>query len=139
MSTTGTTAMDWTLEVVVLPVGDLDRAVAFYRDQVGFALDHRTTNEHMDVAQLTPRGSGCSIVVGSITYDPADPPATRARFQLVVTDLPAARAELADRGVETSEIQQLSPLDGGSFAYLADPDGNEWAIQEVRKHVGAEL
>lgn len=132
--------MDYKLEVTVLPVTDVDRAKAFYVDRLGFHLDADT--EPMPgfrVVHLTPPGSGCSVVVGPITYDPADPPATRARFQLVVTDLPAARAELAGRGVETSEIQQLSPLDGGSFSYLADPDGNEWAIQEVRKQIGAEL
>ena len=132
--------MDYKLEVTVLPVTDVDRAKAFYVDRLGFHLDADT--EPMPgfrVVHLTPPGSGCSVVVGPITYDPADRPATRARFQLVVTDLRAARAELAGRGVETSEIQQLSPLDGGSFSYLSDPDGNEWAIQEVRKQIGAEL
>jgi catechol 2,3-dioxygenase-like lactoylglutathione lyase family enzyme len=132
--------MDYKLEVTVLPVTDVDRAKAFYVDRLGFHLDADT--EPMPgfrVVHMTPPGSGCSVVVGPITYDPAEPPATRARFQLVVTDLPAARAELAGRGVETSEIQQLSPLDGGSFSYLADPDGNEWAIQEVREHIGAQL
>jgi catechol 2,3-dioxygenase-like lactoylglutathione lyase family enzyme len=132
--------MDYKLEVTVLPVTDVDRAKAFYVDRLGFHLDADT--EPMPgfrVVHMTPPGSGCSVVVGPIRYDPAEPPATRAHFQLVVTDLPAARAELAGRGVETSEIQQLSPLDGGSFSYLADPDGNEWAIQEVREHIGAQL
>ena len=132
--------MDYKLEVVVLPVTDVDRAKAFYVDRLGFHLDADTEPApNFRVVHMTPPGSGCSVVVGPLTYDPANPPATRARFQLVVTDLPAARDELAARGVETSEIQVLDPRDGGSFAYLADPDGNEWAIQEVRKHVGAEL
>jgi catechol 2,3-dioxygenase-like lactoylglutathione lyase family enzyme len=132
--------MDYKLEVAVLPVTDVDRAKAFYVEKLGFHLDADTQPmENFRVVHMTPPGSNCSVVVGPITYDPATPPATRARFQLVVADLPAARAELAGRGVETSEIQQLAPTDGGSFSYLADPDGNEWAIQEVRKHVGAEL
>jgi catechol 2,3-dioxygenase-like lactoylglutathione lyase family enzyme len=132
--------MDYKLEVTVLPVTDVDRAKTFYVDRLGFHLDADTEPmPDFRVVHMTPPGSGCSVVVGPNTYDPADAPATRARFQLVVTDLPAARAELAARGVETSEIQQLSPLDGGAFSYLADPDGNEWAIQEVREHIGAEL
>lgn len=131
--------MNYKLEVIVLPVTDVDRAKAFYIDKLGFVLDADTEPApDFRVVHMTPPGSGCSVVVGPITYDPANPPATRARFQLVVTDLPAARAELAGRGVETSEIQELSPLDGGSFSYLADPDGNEWAIQEIREAVGAE-
>jgi catechol 2,3-dioxygenase-like lactoylglutathione lyase family enzyme len=132
--------MNYKLEVIVLPVTDVDRARSFYVDKLGFSLDADTVPApDFRVVHMTPPGSNCSVVVGPVRYDPADPPATRARFQLVVTDLPAARKELAERGVETSEIQELSPLDGGSFAYLADPDGNEWAIQEIRDHVGAEL
>jgi catechol 2,3-dioxygenase-like lactoylglutathione lyase family enzyme len=132
--------MNYKLEVVVIPVTDVDRAKAFYLDQLGFGLDGDT--EPMPgfrVVHMTPPGSNCSVVVGPVTYDPATPPATRTRYQLVVTDLPAARKELAERGVETSEIQQLAPSDGGSFSYFADPDGNEWAVQEVRNFVGAEL
>ena len=128
------------LELVPLPVTDVDRAKAFYTDQLGFHLD--ADSEPMPgfrVVHLTPPGSACSVVLGPVTYDPAEAPASRAQFQLVVTDLPAARVELAARGVEVSEIQQLDPRDGGSFAYLADPDGNQWAIQEVRQYVGAEL
>jgi catechol 2,3-dioxygenase-like lactoylglutathione lyase family enzyme len=132
--------MDYKLEVAVLPVTDVDRAKAFYVDRLGFHLDADTEPApNFRVVHMTPPGSGCSVVIGPITYDPAAAPTTRARFQLVVTDLPAARAELAARGVETSEIQQLSPMDGGSFSYLADPDGNEWALQEVRDRIGAEL
>jgi catechol 2,3-dioxygenase-like lactoylglutathione lyase family enzyme len=132
--------MNYKLEVVVIPVTDIDRAKAFYTEKLGFHLDADTeAGAGFRVVHMTPPGSNCSVVVGPVTYDPATPPAVRARFQLVVTDLPAARAELAERGVETSEVQQLTPSDGGSFSYLADPDGNEWAIQEVRKYVGAEL
>jgi catechol 2,3-dioxygenase-like lactoylglutathione lyase family enzyme len=132
--------MDYKLEVVVIPVTDTDRAKAFYTEKLGFHLDADTEPAPgFRVVHMTPPGSNCSVVVGPVTYDPASAPATRTRFQLVVSDLPAARSELAERGVETSEIQQLSPTDGGSFSYLADPDGNEWAIQEVRKYVGAEL
>jgi catechol 2,3-dioxygenase-like lactoylglutathione lyase family enzyme len=132
--------MDYKLEVVVIPVTDVDRAKAFYTEKLGFHLDADSEPAvGFRVVHMTPPGSNCSLVVGPVTYDPANPPATRARLQLVVTDLPAARAELAERGVETSDVQQLASTDGGSFSFLADPDGNEWAIQEVRKYVGAEL
>lgn len=124
--------MDWTLEVVVLPVADLDRAVAFYRDQVGFSLDHRTTNEHMDVAQLTPTGSGCSIVVGTLPAQREMAPGSMRGLQLCVPDAARARAELAERGVEVSELQTFTPDDGGTFFGFADPDGNTWAVQELR-------
>jgi catechol 2,3-dioxygenase-like lactoylglutathione lyase family enzyme len=132
--------MDYRLEVVVIPVTDVDRAKAFYTGKLGFHLDADTEPaEGFRVVHMTPPGSNCSVVVGPVTVDPATPPAPRARYQLVVADLPAARAELAERGVETSEIQQLAKTDGGSFSYLTDPDGNGWALQEVRKYVGAEL
>ncbi|NNM46528.1 VOC family protein [Knoellia koreensis] len=124
--------MDWTLEVVVLPVSELDRAVAFYRDQVGFNLDHHTTNEHMDVAQLTPPGSGCSIVVGNLPSQQDMAPGSMRGLQLVVADAAAAREELVGRGVECSEIQVIDPRDGGTFFGFADPDGNTWAVQEIK-------
>ena len=124
--------MDWTLEVVVLPVGDLDRAVAFYRDRVGFELDHRTTNEHMDVAQLTPRGSGASIVVGSLPSQNEMAPGSMRGLQLCVADAAAAHAELADRGVEVSDVTVFDERDGGTFFGFADPDGNTWAVPELR-------
>ncbi|MFC5176323.1 VOC family protein [Nocardioides taihuensis] len=126
------TPLDWTLEVVVLPVSDLDRAIAFYADQVGFVLDHRTTNEHMDVAQLTPRGSGCSIVVGTLPAQQAMAPGSLRGLQLVVADAEAARAELVGRGVACDEIQVIDPRDGGTFFGFADPDGNTWAVQQIR-------
>jgi catechol 2,3-dioxygenase-like lactoylglutathione lyase family enzyme len=90
--------MDWTLEVVILPVSDIDRAVAFYRDQVGFELDHDTTNEHMHVVQLTPRGSGCSIVFGDLPSQRQMEPGSMKGLQLVVEDAAAARQELLPWG-----------------------------------------
>ena len=124
--------MDWTLEVVVLPVSDLDRAIAFYRDQVGFDLDHDTSNEHMHVAQLTPRGSGCSIVVGNLPGQGEMAPGSMRGLQLVVADAEAAREELSSRGVEASEIQVFDERDGGTFFGFADPDGNTWAVQQLK-------
>ncbi len=92
--------MDWTLEVVIVPVSDLDRSIAFYRDQVGFNLDHDTRNEHMHVAQLTPRGSGCSIVIGDLPGQQDMEPGSLKGLQLVVADAQAAREQLVSRGVE---------------------------------------
>lgn len=123
--------MDWTLEVVVLPVADLDRAIAFYRDRVGFELDHDTRTEHMHVAQLTPRGSGCSIVVGDLPAQNEMAPGSMRGLQLVVADAAAARAELVARGVEASEVTVLDDRDGGTFFGFADPDGNTWAVQQL--------
>jgi predicted enzyme related to lactoylglutathione lyase len=124
--------MDWSLEVVVLPVTDIDRAVTFYRDQVGFHLDHDTRNEHMHVAQLTPPGSGCSIVFGDLPSQNEMAPGSMKALQLVVADATAARQELLDRGVEVSELMVVAPSDGGSFFGFQDPDGNSWAVQEIR-------
>jgi predicted enzyme related to lactoylglutathione lyase len=125
-------SMDWTLEVVVLPVSDLSSAIAFYRDQVGFALDHETENEHMHVAQLTPPGSGCSIVIGTLPSQNQMPPGSMRGLQLVVPDAEAARAELVERGVEVGEIQVFDERDGGTFFGFADPDGNTWAVQQLK-------
>ncbi len=124
--------MDWTLEVVIVPVSDLGAAVAFYRDQVGFDLDHETQNEHMHVAQLTPRGSGCSIVVGDLPSQKAMAPGSLHGIQLVVADAAAAREELVSRGVECSEIQVFDERDGGTLFGFADPDGNTWAVQQLK-------
>jgi catechol 2,3-dioxygenase-like lactoylglutathione lyase family enzyme len=121
--------MDWTLEVVVLPVSDLDRAIAFYRDQVGFVLDHETRKGDLHVAQLTPRGSGCSVVVGTLS-DQMEPGSMRG-LQLVVADAEAGRAELVDRGVECSPIEVIDERDGGTFFGFADPDGNTWSVQQL--------
>lgn len=124
--------MDWTLEVVLLPVSDIERAVAFYRDQVGFELDHDTKNEFMHVVQLTPRGSGCSIVIGDLPAQREMAPGSMRGLQLVVSDAEAARRELLDRGVEVSEIQKFDDRDGGTFFGFSDPDGNTWAVQQLK-------
>jgi predicted enzyme related to lactoylglutathione lyase len=124
--------MDWTLEVVILPVSDIDRAVEFYRDKVGFDLDHDTRTEAMHVVQLTPRGSGCSIVFGDSPTQREMAPGSIRGLQLVVPDARAARQELVDRGVDVSEIMQFSPDDGGTFFGFSDPDGNTWAVQELK-------
>jgi predicted enzyme related to lactoylglutathione lyase len=124
--------MDWTLEVVILPVTDIDRSVAFYRDQVGFVLDHDTKNEHMHVVQLTPRGSGCSIVIGDLPAQREMQPGSIRGLQLVVADAEAARAELMSRGVSCSEVQVFDSRDGGTFFGFADPDGNTWAVQQIK-------
>jgi predicted enzyme related to lactoylglutathione lyase len=124
--------MDWTLEVVVLPVADIDRAVAFYRDQVGFELDHDTRNEHMHVVQLTPRGSGCSIVIGDLPAQSEMAPGSMRGLQLVVADAEAARNELIGRGVDCSEIVVFDERDGGTFFGFADPDGNTWGVQQIK-------
>ena len=100
--------MDWTLEVVVLPVSDIDRTVVFYRDQVGFDLDHDTHNEHMHVVQLTPPGSGCSIVFGDLPSQTQMAPGSAKALQLVVSDAAAARQELSDRGVEISGLMVMA-------------------------------
>ncbi len=124
--------MDWTLEVVVLPVADIDRAVEFYRDRLGFTLDHDTRNEHMHVAQLTPRGSGCSIVVGDLPAQTEMAAGSMRGLQLVISDAAAARDELVGRGVECSEITVFDERDGGTFFGFADPDGNTWAVQQIK-------
>ena len=97
--------MDWTLEVVILPVSDIARSIEFYRDQVGFHLDHDTQNEFMHVTQLTPTGSGCSIVFGDLPPHKAMEPGSLKSLQLVVADAEAARAELVGRGVECEPVQ----------------------------------
>lgn len=124
--------MDWTLEVVVLPVSDIDRAIEFYRDKVGFTLDHDTRTEGMHVVQLTPHGSGCSIVFGDLPAQREMPPGSMRGLQLVVADAHAAREELLGRGVEVSDIVQFSTDDGGTFFGFSDPDGNSWAVQELK-------
>jgi len=131
--------MNWTLEVVVVPVSDVDRAKAFYADQVGFRVDHDTrVGEDGRIVQLTPPRSGCSIVIGHGAV-PEMPPGSLKGLQLVVPDLEAACAELAARGVDVSEIQILGenprpvphPLDNVGFAFFSDPDGNAWAVQQI--------
>jgi predicted enzyme related to lactoylglutathione lyase len=122
--------MDWTLEVVVIPVTDVDRAKAFYADQLGFNVDVDTNNGQMRVVQLTPPGSGCSVTLGPVVV--TEVPKDSARLQLCVTDIEAARTQLVERGVQVSEITKFA--DGGpydEFVFFQDPDGNSWAVQEV--------
>ena len=124
--------MDWTLEVVVLPVSDIERSIAFYRDQVGFELDHDTSNEHMHVVQLTPPGSGCSIVFGDLPSQREMAPGSMRGLQLVVADAAAARAELIERGVDAGELTVFDERDGGTLFGFSDPDGNTWAVQQLK-------
>jgi catechol 2,3-dioxygenase-like lactoylglutathione lyase family enzyme len=117
------------LEVVPLPVVDVDASKAFYVDQVGFVLDHDVLpGNGMRIVQLTPPGSACSIVFGTGMSDPSQAPRVK-NLHLVVADIAAARNELAGRGVEVGEIQDLGG--GVKYAYFADPDGNSWALQEI--------
>jgi predicted enzyme related to lactoylglutathione lyase len=120
-------AMDWKLELVAVPVSDVDRAKAFYTDKVGFNADHdHTVSDEIRFVQLTPPGSACSIALGTGIVD-ASPGSARG-LQLVVSDIDAARTELAGRGVEVSEVQEFP---WGSFVFFSDPDGNGWAVQQV--------
>ena len=119
--------MDWKLELVILPVSDVDRAKAFYVDKVGFHEDHdQRVSDQLRFVQLTPRGSSCSIAFGEgIT----DAPAGSAKgLQMVVADARAARQELIDRGMDVGEVD-VQPW--GSFIYFSDPDGNSWAVQQL--------
>ena len=133
--------MDYRLELVLIPVTDVDRAKAFYTEQMGFTLDvDHQPNDEFRVVQMTPPGSDCSITIG-IGITDAEPGSYRGTH-LIVTDLEAARKELVGRGVEVSEIRHMSTdgwkpgvdpghTDYNSFADLADPDGNTWVLQEV--------
>ncbi len=126
--------MDLRLEVIGVPVSDVDRALAFYTDQVGFHLDHDINpGNGMRVVQLTPPGSPCSVVIG--TGMPLGQPGTTKGLQLVVDDIDEARATLAGNGVQITEVQQLGPegAPGSRFAFFADPDGNGWAVQELKR------
>lgn len=132
--------MDFKLEVVVIPVTDIDRAKGFYVDRLGFRLDvDAQPTETMRVVQMTPPGSACSVTIGPLLMKPDAVRGSGASLQLVVHDIEAARAQLVERGVEVSEIQNLGPQDGGKFVFFSDPDGNNWAVQEIRDHVGATL
>ena len=131
--------MKWALEVVVVPVSDMDRAKAFYAEQLGFEVDHDTrVSEGNRIVQLTPPGSGCSIVIGEGLVPDMQPGSVKG-LQLVVPDLKAAREELEQRGVAVSEIEVLGenptpqpdPLDNVGFFFLRDPDGNGWAVQQI--------
>ena len=118
--------MDWKLELVLVPVSDVDRAKTFYTERVGFNADHdHTVSNELRFVQLTPPGSACSIAIGKGIVE--SPPGSVRGMQLVVSDINAARRELVERGVEVSEVQELS---GGLFVYFSDPDGNGWAVQQ---------
>lgn len=136
--------MDWSLEVVVVPVADLERAKSFYSEQLGFEVDHDTViDENRRVIQLTPRGSGCSIVIGSGVVPDMAPGSVKG-LQLVVADVTRADRFLTERGVETSGIQVVGenlrtmpdPLDNVGFIFFDDPDGNSWAVQQISSRAG---
>ena len=119
--------MDWKLELVAVPVSDVDRAKAFYTDKVGFDADHdHRVSDEVRFVQLTPPGSACSIALGLGITDAA--PGSVRGLQLVVSDVEAARAELVARGVEVSELRDYP---WGKFVFFNDPDGNSWAVQEI--------
>jgi predicted enzyme related to lactoylglutathione lyase len=119
--------MDWKLELVAVPVSDVDRAKAFYTEKAGFHADHdHRVSDEMRFVQLTPPGSACSIALGQGITTAA--PGSVQGLQLVVADIQAARAELASRGVDVGEVQDFP---WGSFVFFSDPDGNRWAVQQV--------
>lgn len=134
--------MNWTLEVIVVPVSDVDRAKDFYENNCGFVVDHDTQiSEELRIVQLTPPGSGCSIVI-SKGMGVKMAPGSLEGLQLVVNDLHAARKELVDRGVDVSEVEVYGPqgprpeepgddLNNAGFIHFADPDGNKWAVQQI--------
>jgi catechol 2,3-dioxygenase-like lactoylglutathione lyase family enzyme len=133
----GWSIVEWKLEVVVVPVSDVDRSKHFYSEQLGFVVDHDTrVSESMRVAQLTPPGSACSIAIGIGMV--SSTPGSIQGLQLVVTDIDAARAELVARGVEVTPIRHFERGewvegrggDWNSFFFFSDPDGNGWAVQE---------
>ena len=135
--------MDFKLELVLIPVSDVDRAKAFYVEECGFNLDvdHRA-GEDFRVVQITPPGSACSFTFGNGITDAA--PGSYRGTHLIVTDIEAARAELIERGIDVSEVRHMAPdgwqpgpdpehQDYASFADFSDPDGNTWVLQEVRR------
>ena len=119
--------MDWKLELVIIPVSDIDRAKAFYTGKAGFNADHdHTVSDEIRFVQLTPPGSACSIAIGKGITDAA--PGSVVGLQMVVPDIEAAHDELVKRGAEVSEVQELA---WGRFVFFADPDGNKWAVQQL--------
>ena len=122
-------SMDYKLELIAVPVSDVDRAKAFYVDQVGFNADHdRRVNEDLRFIQLTPPGSACSIAFGDGITE-AEPGSVKG-LQLVVDNADAAHAELSGRGVDVSDVQEFP---WGRFVFFSDPDGNAWAVQEIQR------
>jgi catechol 2,3-dioxygenase-like lactoylglutathione lyase family enzyme len=129
--------MDWKLEVVVVPVSDVDRAKRFYSEQVGFVVDvDHVAGDNFRVVQLTPPGSACSVSIGKGLVE--SEPGSLKGLQLVVSDINAARAHLVERGVEVSPVRHVENggwVDGpggpwNSFIFFSDPDGNQWTVQE---------
>src|SRR6266540_2330493 len=119
--------MDWKLELVAIPVSDVDRAKAFYTEKAGFNADHdHVVSEEIRFVQLTPPGSACSIVLGKGLVD--TPPGSIQNLQMVVSDIQAAHAELIARGVEVSDVQSFP---WGDFVFFKDPDGNSWSVQAI--------
>jgi catechol 2,3-dioxygenase-like lactoylglutathione lyase family enzyme len=130
--------MKWTLEVVIVPVSDIDRAKEFYSEKLGFVVDHDTKIDADNrIVQLTPPGSACSIVIGEGAV-PKMTPGSLQGLQLVVPDVKAARAELVERGVDVSELTVFGEnhskggeLDNVGFVFFSDPDGNGWGVQQI--------
>ena len=119
--------MDWKIELIAIPVTDVDRAKRFYTEQAGFNADHDyAVREGLRFVQLTPPGSACSIVIGEGITEAA--PGSVQGVQMVVTDISAAHDELSSRGVEVSEVQEFP---WGKFVFFSDPDGNRWSVQEI--------
>jgi predicted enzyme related to lactoylglutathione lyase len=119
--------MDWKLELVAIPVSDVDRAKSFYADKAGFNADQdHTVSEDFRFVQLTPPGSACSIAIGKGLIDAQ--PGSAKGLQMVVSDINAAREELANRGVDVSDVEEFA---WGSFVFFNDPDGNGWAVQQL--------
>jgi predicted enzyme related to lactoylglutathione lyase len=119
--------MDYKLELIAVPVSDVDRAKAFYVDQVGFNLDHdHRVDENVRFVQLTPRGSACSIAIGQGLTDAA--PGSVKGLQLVVSNADEAREDLRSRGVDATDVQEFP---WGRFTFFSDPDGNAWSVQEI--------
>src|SRR6185437_8314055 len=119
--------MDWKIELVAIPVTDVDRAKAFYVDQVGFHADHdHQVHENLRFVQLTPPGSACSIVLGLGITDMQ--PGSQRGLQMVIADAEAARDELRSRGVDASDVDEQP---WGRFVYFSDPDGNRWSLQQI--------
>jgi predicted enzyme related to lactoylglutathione lyase len=122
--------VDWKLELVAVPVSDVDRAIDFYAAKVGFNLDHdHRVSDDLRFVQLTPPGSACSIALGTGISEAA--PGSVSGLQLVVADIEAARAHLVDRGVDVSDVQEFP---WGRFVFFSDPDGNGWSVQEIQSH-----
>jgi predicted enzyme related to lactoylglutathione lyase len=119
--------MDWKIELIAIPVSDVDRAKAFYTEKAGFHADHdHRVSDDIRFVQLTPPGSACSIALGKGISE--EPPGSVQGVQMVVADIEAARSELVQRGVEVGEVQDFP---WGRFVFFSDPDGNGWAVQEI--------